>query len=90
MSHSPGQVLDEAGAVIGHFEYNGTVDVARPQIFATAEARDATWREVQPEACACHGIDVTLATEGLTWHGRVCLKHGFIVDGRSPVYGRPS
>lgn len=88
MSHSPGQVLDVIGEIVGYFEYNGTVDVAHPQIFATAEARDAAWRAEQPSPCACPGVDVTLVADGFTWEGRACLEHGFIVAGASPVYGR--
>lgn len=88
MSHSPGQVLDVIGEIVGHFEYNGTVDVARAKIFATAEECDAAWRQDQPRPCACHGADVTLVTESFTWDARACLKHGFIVHGASPIYGR--
>lgn len=88
MSHAPGQVLDVIGEVVGHFEYNGTVDVARAKIFATAEERDAAWRQDQPNPCTCHGSDVTLVTEGFRWDARACLDHGFIVHGRSPIYGQ--
>jgi len=88
VSHSPGQVLDVIGEIVGYFEYNGTVDVARPKIFATAEERDAAWRADQPPPCKCHGDDVTLVCGGLTWDGRACLEHGFIVHGTSPIYGR--
>lgn len=28
MSYSPGRVIDAPGEIVGHFEYNGTVDVA--------------------------------------------------------------
>lgn len=88
MSHSPGQILDVLGDIVGHFEYAGTVDVARAQIFATAEERDAAWRQEQPSPCGCHGVEVTLVTEGSSWDGRACLEHGFIVGGTSPIYGR--
>jgi hypothetical protein len=88
MSHSPGQVLDVIGEIVGYFEHNGTVDVARAKIFATAEERDAAWRQDQPDPCSCHGSDVTLVTEGFRWEARACLDHGFIVHGRSPIYGR--
>lgn len=90
MSHSPGQVLDVLGDIVGHFEYNGTVDVARPKIFATAEARDAAWRADpdgnQPTPCACQGIHVTLSCDKLVWDARACFEHWFIVHGRSPLY----
>ena len=89
MSHSPGQVLDVIGEIVGYFEYNGTVDVARPQIFATAEDRDAAWRKEQPAPCACRGVEVSLVCEGLTWDGRACFEHGFIVAGASPVFDHP-
>lgn len=88
MSHSPGQVLDVIGEIVGHFEHNGTVDVARAKIFATAEECEAAWRQDQPEPCACHGSDVTLVAEGCRWDARVCFDHGFIVYGRSPIYGQ--
>ena len=88
MSHSPGQILDASGENVGHFEYNGTVDVACPRIFATAEARDDAWRKDQPPPCVCPGVDVTLVSEGLTWEGKACLEHGFIVAGTSLVWGR--
>lgn len=86
MSHSPGQVLDVLGDIVGHFKYNGTVDFALPKIFATAEERDAAWRKDQPTSCACTGIEVTLVCEKLTWDARACLDHGFIVYGLSPLY----
>ena len=88
MSHQPGQVLDVIGEIVGHFEYDGTVDVALPKIFATAEERDAAWRQDQPPPCACRGIEVTLDCESLMWDGRACLEHGFIVEGTSPIYGQ--
>lgn len=88
MSHSPGQVLDVIGEIVGHFEHNGNVDVARAKIFATAEECAAAWRQDQSEPCACHGSDVTLVAEGSRWDARVCFDHGFIVYGRSPIYGR--
>ena len=88
MSHSPGQVLDVIGEIGGHFEYNGTVDVARSKIFATAEERDVAWRQDQHAPCVCAGVDVTLVTEGFTWDGRACFEHGYIVRGASPIYGR--
>jgi len=88
MSHSPGQVLDVIGEIVGHFEYNGTVDVARAKIFATAEEHDDAWRKDQPPPCVCHGVVVTLVSEGFTWDGLACLEHGFIVHGASPIYGR--
>jgi hypothetical protein len=86
VSHSPGQVLDVLGDIVGHFEYNGTTDVARPKIFATVEARDAAWRQDQPTPCACQGIHVTLCCDKLVWDARACFEHGFIVHGRSPLY----
>lgn len=86
MSHSPGQVLDVLGDIVGHFEYNGIVDVARPKIFATAKARDAAWQQDQPTPCACTGIEVTLVCDKLTWDARACFAHGFIVHGGSPLY----
>lgn len=88
MSHSPGQVLDVLGEILGHFEYNGNVDVARPQIFATAQERDDAWRKDQPTPCSCSGTDVALVCESFTWDARACLDHGFIVHGCSPIYGR--
>ena len=88
MSHSPGQVLDVIGDIVGHFEYNGTVDVARAKIFATAKERDDAWRQDQPDPCPCVGVDVTLVCGGLRWEGRACLHHNFIVHGTSPIYGR--
>jgi hypothetical protein len=88
MSHSSGQVLDVLGEIVGHFEYNGTVDVALAKIFATADDLEAAWRQDQPASCTCHGVEVTLVSEGLSWDGRACFEHGFIVHGRSPIYGR--
>ena len=86
MSHSPGQVLDVLGDIVGHFEYNGTVDAARSKIFATAEERDAAWRQDQPTPCACTGSEVTLVCDKLTWDARACFAHGFLVYGLSPLY----
>ena len=86
MSHSPGQVLDVLGDIVGHFEYNGTVDVARPQIFATTAELEGAWRQDQPPPCACTGIEVSLLCGMLTWDARACFAHGFIVHGCSPLY----
>ena len=86
MSLSPGEVLDVLGEIVGHFEYDGTVDVARPKIFPTVEERDAAWRQSQPEPCTCVGVEVSLVCEKLTWDARACLDHGFIVYGLSPLY----
>lgn len=88
MSHVSGQVLDVLGEIVGHFEYNGTVDVAKPKIFATLDACEAAWRQDQSASCACRGVEVTLVSGGLTWDGRACLEHGFIVEGTSPLYGK--
>jgi len=88
VSHAPGEVIDANGAVVGYFEYNGTVDVARPKIFPTAEARDGAWRQDQPDPCDCPGVEVTLVSGEFQWDARGCLEHGFIVDGSSPIYGR--
>ena len=93
MSHSPGKVLrmnvqldaTVVEQIIGYFEYNGTVDVACTQIFATAEERDAAWRQPQPDPCSCDGEAVTLDTEGYVWNARACFAHGCIVSGRSPL-----
>lgn len=86
MSHSAGQVLDVLGDIVGHFEYNGTVDVAKPQIFVTAEALNDAWRCDQAAPCACTGTVVTLSCDKLTWDARACFVHGFIVHGLSPLY----
>lgn len=37
MSHRSGKVFALDGSLIGWFEYNGSVDVARTQIFATQD-----------------------------------------------------
>lgn len=86
MSHVAGLVLDARGGILGHFEYNGTVDVARAQIFASLAELEKAWRQEQPAACACHGVDVTLSSGQLVWDARACFEHGFIVHGRSPLY----
>lgn len=73
--HVPGQVLDAHGA--------------RSKIFAAAEERDEAWRKDQLSPCVCHGSDdVTMVAGGLSWDGRACLDHGFIVHGTSPIWGR--
>lgn len=87
MSHSPGRVIDGRGDVVGHFEYNGTVDVALPKIFATVADLEAGWRQEQPRPCDCVGSSVTLTSESFEWDGRACLVHGFIVSGHGPFYG---
>jgi hypothetical protein len=86
MSHTPGQVFDTRGTLVGHFEYNGTVDVARPKIFATAEELESAWRLAQSLPCSCAGIEVSLRCGMLTWDARACFAHGFIVHGCSPLY----
>jgi hypothetical protein len=86
VSHSPGQVLDVLGDIVGYFEHNGTVDVARPKIFATAADLDTAWRQPQPDPCVCRGIEVSLVCDKLSWDARACLDHGFIVFGLSPHY----
>jgi hypothetical protein len=87
VSHSPGHVIDARGEIVGHFEYNGTVCVARFKIFATAEDRDAAWRQDQPSPCTCEGVEVTLVTESIEWDARACFDHGFIVKDACPIYG---
>lgn len=85
MSHAIGKILVE-GKTIGWFEYNGTVDVARPQVFATSEDVCAHWREPQPARCLCAGVpcEVWTAYGNLAWPSRFCAEHGFIVGALDP------
>lgn len=87
MSHATGEVLRD-GEVIGHFEYDGTSDVARRLVYAAKAAMVANWRQPQPTPCTCRtGVPVTLEADygqGLRWDSEVCMDHGFIVGASSP------
>jgi hypothetical protein len=81
MSHQPG-TLRIAGEIVGWFEYNGTVDIARSQIFPDEAALVAWWRKEQPLPCDCPGEPVELSTETASWDGRACFAHACVVEGR--------
>lgn len=86
MSYASGQVIRD-GDVIGWFEYDGTFDVALPQVFATCEELSEHWREDQPQSCKCYGDPVELNADyghGITWSARMCFKHKFITHNRVP------
>ena len=91
MSHGNGQVRRD-GEVIAHFEYNGTVDVACPELYASFEAmkarwrvRDRPWRECR---CGQPPDHVELWTDyggGIgPWPALACMTCMCIVGGEDP------
>lgn len=87
MSHAAGEVRDQTGAVLGHFEYNGTVDVCIPAVWSTAAEMQAHWRKDDgPDRCACGATPepcVLWNDYGSTdqWPGAWCPTCRVIVDG---------
>lgn len=74
------------GNLIGWFEYNGTVDIALPTIFANADELSAAWRTHGFEnqcACTVDLADVRIETDyaDYWWHGKACLTHKCIAAG---------
>lgn len=88
MSHSAGEVYVD-GRVVGHFEYNGTCDVAKTDIHPTRDEMNARWREPCTHECVCGRppVDVILYTHygnGFHWASQACLNCGVIVGNTMP------
>lgn len=83
MSHTQGTVKTQDETLLGYFEYNATVDVARHQIFRTEDALAENWRLPQIAACSCLGEPVTLRAT-LRWKGLACAKHMCITGNLAP------
>ena len=80
MSHSVGEIIRH-GAIIGYFEFNGTVDVVIPTIRASEDEVCAHWREEKERPCSCDAPpdEVLLYAEGRHWPAQVCLACAAIV-----------
>lgn len=86
MTRTAGTVNALDGEVLGHFEFNETVDVARPQIFASSEELTDNWRGPWAAPCKCEGVEVELRTQfdwdtdepRTRWRSRACLEHKLI------------
>ena len=94
MSHSSGCVFSVPDLkILGWYEYDGTVDVARTAIFPTIDDLDKAWRtEDSFRECADRPgvvhveVPVILWSDyagGFAWPSRVCVTCGVIVGHRS-------
>lgn len=89
MSHAYGEIIKD-GKTVAHFEYNGTVDLVQPILYATAQEVSDNWRKGSPrEECKCpeQGEDVLIYTNygyGYYWPGKACLKCMMVTDGIDP------
>lgn len=90
MSHSSGTVLRKSdNSLLGHFEYNGTTDVALPRIFDSVDALADNWRAHGFEAqCSCTDglVDVRIEADyggGIEWDGQACERHMCIAVGHT-------
>lgn len=89
MSHSYGEVIKD-GEIIGHYEYNGTSDIAGNRIYKTKEEVGANWRSKHSfdAECTCsvvHESAVILYSDygyGFHWPATACLKCGVVLEGR--------
>ncbi len=86
MSHAMGEVWSLEGKLLGHFEYNGTCDVACTRVHLSAEGVSANWRGDNQRGCACGGSGQTVLLYttyggGYYWDGRVCWNCMAITDG---------
>ena len=82
MSRSSGKVIKDKN-VVGYFVYDGTVDVARPNIYKTAEEIHDNWNaDGWSHKCECgEWEDVILYSlygGGFHWDAKACLKCGVI------------
>lgn len=78
MSHASGTVTFKDGTVY-YFEYNGTVDVAIPQIHTTREQMQDSWRNGEWRECTCKDkenmeqVDIEADYgHGIYWEGKAC------------------
>lgn len=95
MSHAYGEVWSLAGQILGHFEYNGTVDVACSRVHLTQDEVREHWREDNSRQCPCEGKIVILWTNygyGFYWLAKYCSLHMVITSGLDPegsIKGHP-
>jgi hypothetical protein len=97
MSHAIGRVIKDE-RVIGYFDYDGTCDIAIPNIYSSLEELRENWRKWPPYKCECDIDsleDVILYTDygnGWHWDAKVCLKCGVINEyyRAQYIYERPS
>lgn len=86
MSHASGQIKFEDGLVL-HYEYDGTSDVCRPNLFDTNEDMQRYWRDYTfyNRKCECGGDEeVEISTtygNGSVWDGRACRQCKCITKG---------
>lgn len=90
MSHALGEVIHNK-TVVGYFEYNGTVDIAKRDIHSSADAVDRNWRKPCTHNCTCKQppVDVVLWSSyggGFHWNAKACLNCGEITDGLMPDF----
>lgn len=88
MSHANGEVIHECN-IVGHFEYNGTTDVACSKIYESHDEMQKHWRDGAEAKCTCgeRPTDVLLYTDyadGHYWPSTACLKCGAITGERCP------
>lgn len=86
MSHASGKVTFNDGLVL-HYEYDGTVDVCRVNLWDTYEEMDSHWRnyDIPIRECECDkDEDVVISTSyayGFEWEGRACRHCKCITKG---------
>lgn len=90
MSHAVGAVKFADGEIL-FYEYNGTSDVAIPQLWPTTQEVDDNWRSGEWRNCQCAPVAVhepvsimTTYGGGFYWNGRACRQCMSIVDGFQP------
>lgn len=89
MSHAYGEVIKN-GLIAGHFEYNGTVDVALTAIQPDVDGVKHHWRSpgnCRDCLCSHPGSDVVLWTSyggGFWWPSTACLKCMAITGNPDP------
>lgn len=86
MSHSTGEIWSLDGQLLGHFEYNGTVDMCCTRVHLTKEAMLDCWRKDNWRDCSCGAIGQTVLLYttyggGVNWEGKVCWNCMAIVGG---------
>lgn len=75
MSHAIAAVRFKSDGLVMHAEYNGTADVIRPTLYASAKERDARWRSGDWNECTC-GRDEPVEY----WYD---YAYGYLIDTRA-------
>ena len=90
MSHAVGAVKFSNGEVF-YCEYNGTVDVMKPELYKTRDELNANWRHKgwKSHSKECHNEEaVEIASSygyGFSWSGAACKTCLVITDSYDPL-----